>query len=129
MTARIQQTESFDASPDQVFDLLMKSENFAAMSGGAPAEIDPQAGGSFSLFGGMITGRNIEVINNRRIVQAWRPGSWDEGVYSLVSFALAEAGGGTTVTFEHSSFPDEEAEHLAQGWHDNYWSNMRAALS
>ena len=128
MTNRIEQTETINASPRAVYDLLMSSEEFAAMTGGAPADIDPTEGGAISLFGGMITGRNIELVPGERVVQAWRPGGWEEGVYSLVRFSLEEAADGCTVSLEHSSFPDGEGEHLAQGWHDNYWGPMRAAL-
>ena len=34
---------------------------------GMPAEIDPKAGGAFTLFGGMIVGRNIELITNQDV--------------------------------------------------------------
>ncbi len=129
MTNRIEQTETMNASPDTVYDLLLTSERFAAMTGGAPAEIDAIEGGAISLFGGMITGRNIELVPGERIVQAWRAGPWGPGVFSLVRFSIEESGEGCTVSLEHTSFPDGEEEHLAQGWHDNYWGPMRAALS
>jgi Activator of Hsp90 ATPase homolog 1-like protein len=57
-----------------------------------PANIDPAAGGAFSMFGRVIMGRNIELIPNQRIVQAWRPTRWDPGVYSIVKFELKTAG-------------------------------------
>jgi activator of HSP90 ATPase len=129
MDNRIQQTESISAPPSAVYELLTSSEQFAAMSGGAPASIDATEGGAISLFGGMITGRNIELVPGERIVQAWRPNPWDAGVYSLVRFSIEKTDDGSNVSLEHSSFPDGEGEHLAQGWHDNYWNNMRAALA
>jgi hypothetical protein len=39
----------------------------------------PQSRGAFNTFGGLIEGRNVELIPNRRIVQAWRPAHWDPG--------------------------------------------------
>ncbi|MFT7598645.1 MAG: activator of HSP90 ATPase [Acidimicrobiales bacterium] len=129
MTNRIQQTESISAPPNAVYELLTSSEQFAAMTGGAPAEIDATEGGAISLFGGMITGRNIELVPGQRIVQAWRPNPWDAGVYSLVCFSIEATDEGSSVSLDQSSFPDGEGEHLAQGWHDNYWNNMRTALA
>lgn len=129
MTNRIQQTESISAPPNAVYELLTSSEQFAAMTGGAPAEIDATEGGAISLFGGMITGRNIELVPGERIVQAWRPNPWDAGVYSLVRFSIEATDEGSSVSLDQSSFPDGEGEHLAQGWHDNYWNNMRTALA
>ena len=129
MTSRIQQTETFDATAAQIFGLLTDSTKFSGMTGDAPADIDPSEGGAISMFGGMITGRMIEVVPNVRVVQAWRPQPWDAGVYSLVRFEIAADGDSTTVTLDHAGFPEGQDEHLAQGWHDNYWNNMRAALS
>lgn len=60
----------------------------SGFSGGLPAEIEPQAGGAFKCFGGQITGRIIELVPNRRIVQAWHVATWPEGVYSVVKFEL-----------------------------------------
>lgn len=81
------------------------------------------------MFGGMITGRTIEAVPNQRLVQAWRPQPWEAGVYSVVKFEIANDRGSTTVSLDHSGFPEDQSEHLAQGWHDNYWGNIRAATS
>jgi hypothetical protein len=43
---------------------------------GDTAEIQPQPGAAFKLFGGRIEGRNVELAPDRRIVQAWRLASW-----------------------------------------------------
>ncbi|MEM9654327.1 MAG: SRPBCC domain-containing protein [Actinomycetota bacterium] len=129
MTSRIQQTEVFQAAAADIYELLTDSIKFSEMTGGAPAEIDPSDGGGISLFGGMITGRTIEAVQNQRVVQAWRPQPWDAGVYSIVRFEIVADGETATVSLDHTGFPEGEGEHLAQGWQDNYWSNMRAAIS
>src|SRR5215468_2411618 len=53
-----------------------------------PAEIRRELGGAFSLFGGYITGRELELVPGRRIVQAWRVASWPVGIFSIVRFDL-----------------------------------------
>jgi activator of HSP90 ATPase len=72
-------------SPQRIYELLLSSRQFTALTG-APAEIDPRAGGTFSTFGKLIEGRNIELAPNQRIVQAWRPASWEPGLYSIVRY-------------------------------------------
>ena len=63
----------------------------SAMSlGSKSTEISQQLGGAFTLFGGHIVGRHIELMPNQRIVQAWRVVDWNPGVYSIVKFELAE---------------------------------------
>lgn len=94
-----------------------------------PTEISREVGGSFALFGGYITGRHIELVPNERIVQAWRVGSWEPGVYSIAKFELAEQGSGTKIVFEHTGFPKGWGEHLAAGWKANYWEPLAKFLA
>ena len=68
----LHQEVDFKATPQRIYDVLLDSKQFAACTGMA-AEIDPKAGGAFSMFGGLIVGRNIELVPAQRIVQAWRP--------------------------------------------------------
>jgi activator of HSP90 ATPase len=42
----------------------------------------------FKCFGGQITGRIIELVPNRRIIQVWHVAMWPEGVYSVVKFEV-----------------------------------------
>jgi activator of HSP90 ATPase len=111
------------ASPQRVYEALLDAKRFAALSG-APAEIDRRVGGAFSLFGGQIRGRNIELAPNRRVVQAWRPASWPEGVYSIVKFELIGQGSSTHVILDHTGFPPEKREQLASGWQAHYWGPL-----
>ncbi len=60
------------SDPQHIYEALLDAKKFNAFPG-APAEIDRKAGGAFSMFGGQIVGRNIELVPNQRIVQAWRP--------------------------------------------------------
>jgi uncharacterized protein YndB with AHSA1/START domain len=128
MSSRIRQEIVLTASPQRVYAALTDSQQFSAMSGGAPFEIASDAGCAFSCFGGMISGRQLELLPGRRIVQAWRAGNWDEGVYSIARFDLKAQGAGTLLTFEHSAFPDGQAEHLGAGWAANYWEPLKKYL-
>jgi activator of HSP90 ATPase len=94
-----------------------------------PPEISREPGGAFALFGGYIFGRQLELVPNERIVQAWRVGSWDPGIYSIARFELAEQGSGTKIVFDHTGFPKGKAEHLAEGWKINYWEPMGKFLA
>ena len=86
-------------------------------------------GGAFSLFGGYVTGRQLELMPDERIVQAWRAGSWGPGLYSIARFELKEEGSGTKIIFDHRGFPDGTAQHLAEGWHGNYWEPLAKYLA
>jgi activator of HSP90 ATPase len=127
-TATIHQEVSFAASPNRVYEALTQSEQFSKLTGGAPTEISQEAGGTFSCFGGMIAGRNIELVPNQRIVQAWRAGNWEEGVYSIVKFELKEQDSETLLVFEHTGIPQGQEDHLESGWKQNYWDNLHKYL-
>src|SRR5882724_9050799 len=81
----IHQEIDFTRSAQQLYEALLDSKQFSAFSG-RKAGIKREAGGEFSLFDSHIVGRNLELIPNKRIVQAWRVVSWPEGVYSIVKF-------------------------------------------
>jgi activator of HSP90 ATPase len=120
----IHQEVDFAAPPQRLYEALLDSKQFAALSG-APAEISREVGGAFSAFGGHIVGRNVELVPNKRIVQAWRPVTWPEGVYSIVRFEFKPQGSGTRLVFDHVGFPEGNHDSLAKGWEHHYWTLLR----
>jgi activator of HSP90 ATPase len=124
----LHQEINFSASPQRIYEALLDSAQFAAFTGLA-AQIDPAEGGAFTMFGGMIQGRNVELVRDQRIVQAWRPASWKPGVYSIVKFELAPAPSGTTVVLDHTGFPEGRFDGLDSGWHERYWEPLDKFLS
>jgi uncharacterized protein YndB with AHSA1/START domain len=138
----IHQEPVFKASRKRVYDALTETNQFdkvielsgvmkAGMLPGAnkPTEISREEGGAFAIFGGYITGRQIELVPGVRIVQAWRVGNWDPGVYSIAKFELIEQGTGTKVVFDHTGFPKGDGEHLASGWKAHYWEPLGEFLA
>ena len=124
----IHQEPVFKASRKRVYEALTEANQFgkvvqlsAAMQGGgmktgaAPVTVSREVGGAFAAFGGYITGRQVELVPNERIVQVWRAGSWDAGSYSIVKFVLVEQGAETKIKFDHTGFPKGRAEHLVEG--------------
>jgi activator of HSP90 ATPase len=127
MSESIHQEVEIRAPVNEVYSALTDSSRFAEVTG-APAEIDDGPGGEISLFGGQIAGRNVELEQDRRVVQAWRAGNWPEGIYSIVRFELAPAGSGTRLIFDQSGHPADAREMLEGGWHKMYWDPMNAKL-
>ena len=95
----------------------------------APTTISAAPGSAFALFGGYITGRQLELEPDQLIVQAWRAGSWGPGLYSIARFQLVDHENGGKIVFDHGGFPDAQAEHLAAGWQANYWTPLAKLLS
>ena len=116
------------AAPAAVYRALTDAAEFSALTGGAPAHIAAEAGGTFGCFGDKITGRHIELVAARRIVQAWRAGNWPEGIYSVVRLELRPEGGGTRIVFDQVGHPDDQEPHLDAGWHRMYWEPLQRHL-
>jgi activator of HSP90 ATPase len=116
------------APPSRVYEVLVDSKEFAEVTG-APASGDGAEGAAFSGFGGHVTGRHVELVPGKRVVQAWRAKTWPEGVYSIVRFDLRADGKGTKLVFDHDGFPEGAEEHLSAGWQANYWERMAKHLA
>jgi len=136
----IHQEPVFAVSRERVYRVLTQSAQFDrltaysdAVTSGAvknsPARIDARPGGSFALFGGYISGRFLDLVPNTLIVQAWRAGTWQPGIYSVARFELINKPGGTRISFDHTGFPKGQAQHLAKGWYANYWIPLAKVLA
>ena len=124
-TPTIKHEVFFNASPKEVFDALMDSEKHSQFTG-APAEIRPEAGGKFSLYGGSLTGTTLELRQHERIVQSWRADDWPEGHFSQVTYILCplDGGGGTHLSLIQTGVPAEHFDEINSGWRDYYWAKM-----
>jgi activator of HSP90 ATPase len=105
---------------DGVYKLSAAAKTMPATA--ALSVIGKEPGSAFALFGGYITGRQIELTPNAHIVQVWRTASWPAGAFSLVVWNLIPAAADSTkLLMDHTGFPAAEAQHLAEGWRDNYF--------
>lgn len=138
--AAIHQDVVFKASAKRVYDALTNARQFdriVILSGAmqamslkpSPARIDNEPGGAFALFGGYITGRNIELTPHERIVQAWRAASWAPHIYSIVRFELTAHPDGVKLSFDQTGFPNDEALSLAKGWQHHYWEPLAKVVA
>jgi len=136
----IHQEIAFNVAPQRVYEALVNEKQFdqvvrlsAAMQSGmalgsSPTQISTQVGGVFTLFGGHIVGRQIELVPSERIVQAWRVVTWEAGIFSIARFGLVAQDSATKLVFDHTGFPQGQAQHLADGWRGNYWEPLAKFL-
>jgi activator of HSP90 ATPase len=123
-TKTIKQTIDFKLPPSEIYGLLMDSEKHSAITG-SEAEISNEVGGKIWAYDGYITGENIELVPDKKIVQKWRGSDWPEGHFSKATFKLDKTKEGTKLTFTQTSVPEEVFEDVAQGWYEFYWDPMK----
>ncbi|HEY5270710.1 MAG TPA: SRPBCC family protein [Anaerolineales bacterium] len=127
MSKIIKQTVTFKATPHEVYDVLMDSKKHAAFTGGK-ARISRAVGGSMMAYDNYITGKNVELVPDKKIVQDWRAVDWPEGYFSRVTFEFTAVSEGTRLDFTHADVPEGTEEEFTQGWIDNYWEPMKRTL-
>lgn len=114
-----------DAPPADVWRALVEPKVIEAWGGG-PAEMTPEPGAAFSLWGGDIHGTVTAVEPGRRLVEDWYGGDWPAP--STVTFTLSEEPCGTRLTLEQTGVPDEEAADIDAGWDDYYLGPIKTLL-
>jgi activator of HSP90 ATPase len=125
--SHIHQEMLFDAAPARVYRALVDAGEFSKLTGAPTAGSDAE-GGAFTAFGGHVTGRHVELVPDKLVVQAWRAKTWPAGTYSIARFELRPEGAQTRLVFDHEGFPADQQEHLAAGWIANYWDPLRKHL-
>src|SRR5262249_44892642 len=105
----------------------MSSKKHAAFTD-APAKISRAVGGRFRAHGSHLSGINVDLAKNKRIVQAWRAAGWPKGHFSIVSFDLKPAGSGTLLEFTHVGIPSHRLRSINYGWEHYYWKQLKAGL-
>ena len=123
----IRQSVTFRATPHEVYEMLMDSRKHSGLTE-SEAHISRTVGGSFTVYGGDISGANLELVPDQKIVQSWRYSDWPEGHYSKATFSFKAVAGETRLTFTQTGVPEELRDDIAQGWRDYYWAPMKQAL-
>ena len=124
----IHQEVDFKATPARIYEVMLDAKQFATCTKDA-AEIEPRAGAPFKLFGGRIEGRNVELVPNQRIVQAWRPSYWPAGVYSIVKFELLARNSEPASSSITRGLLNDKWAGLNEGWGSHYWEPLHKYLN
>jgi len=109
------------ASPEDIY-LALITPNTIHLWSGEPATMSEEPGSEFSLWGGSITGKNIEFVKNEKIVQQWYFG--DQAEESVVSILLHPHKKGTSVELRHTNIPDDDYEDINEGWDYIYFAGL-----
>jgi len=110
------------ALPTDVFIALTNPVTLRLWTG-EDAEMSTEPGSEFSLWDGSITGKNIEFVEGKKIVQEWYFGDREEE--SIVTILLHDSKHGTSVELHQTNIPEEDYEDIVRGWNANYFGGLR----
>jgi len=110
-------TFKVNADPSDIYSALTNSYTIELWSG-YHAQMLTEPGSEFSLWEGDITGRNLEFIQDRKVVQEWYFG--DQAEKSIVTIIINPDEENSQVTVEHTNIPDDEFAQISEGWREFY---------
>lgn len=122
----IKQVVYFKSSPHEVYEALMDSKKHSAFTGG-DVKVSRKIGGKM-IMEEAIEGININLVQDKKIVQKWRYIDWPKGHYSKATFIFEKSKDGTRLTFIQERVPDDKYEDIYEGWIEYYWRPLKEFL-
>lgn len=110
-------TFRINAEPSDVYAALTNPYTIDLWSG-YKAEMSTEPGSEFSLWEGDIEGKNLEFIQDRKLVQEWYFGEQTEK--SIVTISIFPDKHNSSLTVEHTNIPDDEYDSISEGWREYY---------
>ncbi len=128
-TTILQEVLFKNTTPHALYELYMDPKLHSMISGG-PATISGKVGSNYSVHGGYISGKNLQLVKDKLIVQTWRAQGWKESdVDSTFIIHLEPKGNDVILLATHANLPDEHAGHTDKGWYDHYWNPWKQYLA
>jgi activator of HSP90 ATPase len=126
-TKTIKQTVTLNASPEDVYEILMDAKKHGSLTG-TTVKMSKKVSGRFDVFNGYCHGYNIELEKGKKIIQAWNfdEDGWPADHFSICTFLFEAVEKGTKLTFIQSGVPEHKFEELKEGWKQYYWKPMTA---
>jgi activator of HSP90 ATPase len=117
--------DTFNCSPDRLYEAWLDSEDHSDMTGG-DALITDEVDDPFTTWDGYIWGRTLALKRNEYIKQSWKTEEFEEDQdFSTIEVFFSSEGDKTKVTIKHSGLTDKDVQY-EKGWIDNYFKPMHA---
>jgi len=116
--------EYFNASAEVLYEAWLDSKIHTKMTG-AKAVCSSKVNGSFTAWDGYISGKNLSLVPNKKIVQAWRTTDFSENDdNSELTLEFEQESGGCFLVLTHKNIPDNQPDYK-KGWVNYYFSPMK----
>jgi len=113
------------ASPKEVYEALIDPNKHSEFTG-SKATGNPTIGTKFTAWDGYIYGKNLELVEGKKIVQNWVTTDWPQDFPpSRLELSFKELEDKTEITMVHSDVPITQEADLRQGWIDFYWEPLK----
>jgi uncharacterized protein YndB with AHSA1/START domain len=116
------------ASPARLYAMYLNPKIHAAFTG-APVKIAACAGSVFEAFSGALTGKILQVVPGRLIVQSWRSSEFGKrDLDSTLILAFSAIGRAGRIELTHVNVAERDFSGVSEGWAKYYFVPWRAYL-
>src|SRR5579862_44598 len=116
MTKPIVQSNTFNATPKELYDLYMNPKLHAAFTGG-PVKISSKPNSKFEAFGKMLWGTTLAAVPGKLIVQRWRSMNFKlSDADSILIFHFSKDAKGGRIDMTHVNVPEQDHKGVTNGW-------------
>lgn len=125
----IEQEIRIKSPPHEIYEAFMDAKKHSKFTE-SKAKVSREIGGSFSIFEGSLSGKNVDLIQDKKIIQTWRGDgeNWPKGYYSTITLVLEPVDDGTLIKFSHIDIPEASYESVKEGWDTYYWEPLKEML-
>ena len=129
MPKTVKQSVTLPAPAKQLYAMYLSPGKHAAITGQKVA-IGARPGSKLSAFGGALSGRMLQTIPGRLIVQAWRSRAFHKSdVDSTLILRFTPKGRSGRIDLMHVNVPDQDYRGVNKGWKSYYWKPWRKYLA
>ena len=125
----IQKVVFKNTTTQTLYNLYMDAKKHEKATGW-PTKISNKEGTQFSTGGDYITGKNLSLVKDQMIVQAWRGSDWNkEDIDSIFILTFEQNGKDTILNMVHANIPDKHIEGIKKGWDAYYWDRWKTYIA
>ena len=129
MKETISVSESFPITSDKLYKAWLDSKEHSSFTG-SKAVVSKGLNRKFTAYDGYISGKNLILEPNKRIVQSWRATDFPEKhPDSFIEIIFEPQKTGTKLTLKHSGIPEGMGKDYKKGWKDFYFKPMKEYYS
>jgi activator of HSP90 ATPase len=117
------------ATPEKIYQAWLNSKEHKAFTGSA-AKISGKVNSVFTAWDKYISGKILELDENKRIFLSWRTTEFPAGAEdSLLEILLEPKGKSCKLSLKHWNIPDGQTRKYKEGWNDFYFDPMKEYFS
>ncbi len=120
----IRQSVIINASPHDLYEAILDPKIHSEFTN-SKATNTRAVGGKFTAYDGYISGTNLVLEKDKKIVQKWTSTDFPKGHFTEVKFEFRKEGKGTKIIFTQTNVPEENYKEISQGWIEFYWNPLK----